>query len=98
MLNVPFGKGVTAVALPDSRLCPTCHQDLPTAAFYRNCAECKECKRNRSRQNRMAQARKIIAFERFVGILVDLAKATTETSPPRHRGGGPIAITAEATR
>ncbi len=80
MQNVPDGEGLTVADLPNSqRLCPTCSRALPVEAFYRRCAECKDCKRNRSRQNRISQSRKIIAFERFVGILADLAKSTTDS-------------------
>jgi hypothetical protein len=80
MLNVPTRKGLTVEGLSNSqRHCPTCRQNRSAEAFYRGCAECKDCKRHRSRQNRIAQTRKIIAFERFIGILVDLAKSTSDS-------------------
>lgn len=55
------------------RPCPTCSRPWTAEAFYDNCAECKACKRDRSKRNRALQARKIAAFERFVDVLVDLA-------------------------
>ena len=64
------------------RLCPTCRLTLSPDAFYRGCSECKGCKRQRSKLNRVAQTRKVIAFERFLGVLADLAKATSDTSRP----------------
>lgn len=53
--------------------CATCGRPWAADAFYANCGECKDCKRNRSQRNRAEQARKIAAFERFVDVLVDLA-------------------------
>lgn len=62
------------------RPCATCGRPWDADAFYPNCGECKDCKRKRSRNNRAVQARKIVAFERFVDALVNLAGKTTE--PP----------------
>lgn len=53
--------------------CPSCRQSKSVDEFYANCAECKPCKRTRSRNNRALQARKIAAFERFVEALFVLA-------------------------
>lgn len=55
------------------RDCPTCHRPWSADAFYANCAECKACKRERSRRNRAVQARKIAAFERLVEGLVAIS-------------------------
>lgn len=65
---------------PEHRRCPTCSQSLPRDAFYDSCAECKACKRHRSQQNRMLQARKLAAFERFVDVLIDLADRSGEVA------------------
>ena len=61
------------------RPCPTCKRPWDANLFYVNCAECKDCKRKRSRNNRAVQARKIAAFERFVDALVNLADRTAES-------------------
>lgn len=55
------------------RTCPTCNVSKPQDAYYRNCSECRECKKARSRNARLLQARKLAAFERFVGLLFDLS-------------------------
>lgn len=60
------------------RLCKSCRRTLSVAAFYSSGTECKECKRGRSKRNRMLQARKLAAFERFVDVLVDIADKTME--------------------
>jgi hypothetical protein len=57
---------------PERRRCRTCEQTLDVAAFYENCSECKDCKRDRSRRNRLLQARKLAAFERFLDVLTSL--------------------------
>jgi hypothetical protein len=66
--------------LEQKRPCTTCGRPWDADTFYANCGECKDCKRKRSRDNRVAQARKIAAFERFVDALVNLADRTAE--PP----------------
>ena len=66
--------------LEQKRPCATCDRPWDADAFYSNCGECKDCKRQRSRNNRAVQARKIAAFERFVEALVNLAERTT--GPP----------------
>jgi hypothetical protein len=60
--------------------CPTCRAFKPGSEFYAGVAECKACKRDRSRRNRTEQARKIAAFERFVDALIIFADKTGE--PP----------------
>jgi hypothetical protein len=60
--------------------CPTCRTSKPVSEFYAGVAECKDCKRSRSRNNRAMQARKVAAFERFVDALIVLADRTPE--PP----------------
>ncbi len=62
------------------RRCPTCDIPQVADAFYANCAECKSCKRARSKHNRMVQARKLAAFERLVDAL-----AARYTEPPELR-------------
>lgn len=62
------------------RPCPTCDRVWSEGAFYATCRECKECKRARSRHNRAVQARKLAAFERFVGVLIDLSRRTETNS------------------
>jgi predicted nucleic acid-binding Zn ribbon protein len=63
------------------RDCPTCGHTQPMDAFYENCSECKNCKRQRSQQNRAVQARKIAAFERFVDVLTVLVHCTSDPRP-----------------
>jgi hypothetical protein len=58
------------------RLCRTCAHPRSETEFYNGCAECKTCKRSRSKRNRALQARKLAAFERFVDVLVTLADRT----------------------
>lgn len=62
----------------ETRECPTCERTLPADAFYRGCAECKACKRKRSKENRIAQTRKVAAFERFVEVFIDIARRSPE--------------------
>lgn len=64
---------------PQRGPCHTCSRPWAEAAFYNGCSECKACKRDRSKRNRMLQARKIAAFERFVDVLVVL---TTRADAP----------------
>ena len=65
--------------------CPTCRRTLPAGEFYANCAECKGCKKDRSRNHRALQARKVAAFERFVDVLAELAGRSAEPSAERSR-------------
>jgi hypothetical protein len=60
--------------------CPTCRVSKSGSQFYAGVAECKSCKRDRSRRNRTVQARKIAAFERFVDALILIAGKAGE--PP----------------
>lgn len=53
--------------------CPTCTRPWSEDDFYANCSECKTCKRARSRQHRMDQARKLALAERFMDVLAELA-------------------------
>lgn len=69
---------------PAQRSCPTCSRPWAEKDFYENCSECKPCKRDRSRRNRAAQARKIAAFERFVDVLAALT-ARSEPAPEQAR-------------
>lgn len=62
------------------RPCPTCGRPWSAAAFYDGCAECKVCKRGRSKRNRMVQARKLAAFERFVDVLINIADRVDDPS------------------
>jgi hypothetical protein len=64
----------------DRKHCPSCRAYKPDSEFYAGVAECKACKRDRSRRNRAVQARKIAAFERFVDALIIFADNTGE--PP----------------
>jgi hypothetical protein len=57
----------------ETRRCPTCRQSKAPGEFYSTGTECKDCKRDRSRQNRAVQARKIAFAERLVEALYDLA-------------------------
>ena len=61
------------MAQPGHKPCPTCKRPWDAEAFYANCAECKECKRQRSKDNRTVQARKIAVAERLIDVLADLA-------------------------
>jgi hypothetical protein len=64
--------------------CPTCRVSKSGSEFYAGIAECKACKRDRSRRNRVMQARKIAAFERFVDALIliaDMAGEPPERAP-----------------
>lgn len=54
--------------------CPTCGCTWSAEGFYVGCAECKSCKRNRSRRNRVLSARKIALAERVIDALVSLAE------------------------
>jgi hypothetical protein len=63
--------------------CPTCRVSKPGSEFYAGVAECKACKRDRSRRNRADQACKIAAFERFVDALIAIADKTGD--PPAER-------------
>lgn len=58
--------------------CPTCRASKPDSEFYPGVAECKACKRDRSRRNRALQARKIAAFERLVDALIIFANKSGE--------------------
>ena len=60
-------------AMSGRKRCPTCRGSKPDSEFYTGVAECKACKRGRSRTNRAVQARKIAAFERFVDALILIA-------------------------
>jgi hypothetical protein len=53
-----------------NRPCPTCSRPWSEDAFYAGCAECKVCKRSRSKRNRAAQARRLAAFDRFVEVVM----------------------------
>lgn len=69
------------------RQCPTCSRIWAADAFYKDCGECKPCKRDRSRRNRAIQGRKVAAFERFVDVLVML-NAQASASPKGQAGNG----------
>lgn len=77
MKNVQPRTGPVQTAAEPMRPCPTCRKPWSANAFYDGCSECKECKRNRSKQNRAMQARKVAAFERFVDVLFVFADRTT---------------------
>lgn len=70
----------------DRKCCVTCRASKPDSEFYTGAAECKTCKRDRSRRNRAEQARKIAAFERLVDALIIFADKTGE--PPGRADGG----------
>lgn len=53
--------------------CPTCGRPWSPEEFYTSSTECRPCKRDRSRQNRLVAARKIALAERVVDVLADLA-------------------------
>lgn len=55
------------------RPCPTCQRPWSAEDFYGSATECRPCKRERSRQNRLVAARKIALAERFVDVLVNMA-------------------------
>ncbi len=67
------------------RECPTCDTSKPQQAFYRNCSECKDCKKARSKNARLLQARKLAAFERFIGLLFDLSSRAASVEVGRLR-------------
>jgi hypothetical protein len=67
------------------RPCRTCDRPWASEEFYEGCSECKACKRDRSRRNRAAQARKIAAFERFVDVLIVLADRAGEPTDENTR-------------
>jgi len=53
---------------------PKCGRPWSEEAFYANCTECKNCKRQRSRDDRAAKARQVAVAERLVEALFDLAR------------------------
>ena len=59
-----------------TRECPNCGP-LPASEFYAGCSECKSCKRQRSKDHRAVQARKLAIAERLVDVLADLARGTS---------------------
>lgn len=58
---------------PPRSSCPTCGRPWSAEDFYDSSVECRPCKRDRSRRNRLATARKVALAERFVETLVRLA-------------------------
>lgn len=61
-----------------SRRCATCRQTKTAAEFYAGCAECKPCKRGRSKRNRDVQAHKLEVVERLIDVLAGIAARTIE--------------------
>lgn len=57
----------------DPQPCTTCDRPWAEDEFYEGCSECKVCKRQRSKDHRLLQARKIAAVERLVDVLVTLS-------------------------
>jgi hypothetical protein len=89
-MNVPNEEA--GVAGPGrSRRCPTCRQTKTAAEFYAGCAECKPCKRGRSKRNRDVQAHKLEVVERLIDVLAGIAARTVGQLPQ-----GDIAAPAEA--
>ena len=56
--------------------CGTCRQPKEAAEFYAGCAECKPCKRGRSKRNRDVQAYKIEVVERLIEVLAGIARTS----------------------
>ncbi|ROP21268.1 hypothetical protein [Couchioplanes caeruleus] len=52
--------------------CRNCDRDRLASDFYKSATECIECKKDRSRRNRMAAARKLVLAERLLDLLTDL--------------------------
>lgn len=50
--------------------CVTCSRPWSPEEFYSSSRECRICKRERSRQNRLIAARKIALAERFIDAVV----------------------------
>lgn len=53
--------------------CRTCTRECPVSDFYKSETECIECKKDRSRRNRMLSARKLVLAERLLDLLTVLA-------------------------
>jgi len=82
-VNVPSEEaGVAGLGRP--RRCQTCRQTKPAAEFYAGCAECKPCKRDRSKRNRDVQAHKLEVVERLIEVLAGIAARTTEGDIAAH--------------
>ena len=56
-----------------TRACPTCGDDRDESEFYETSVECRECKRERSRQNRQLTAQKVQLADRLLDIVGHLA-------------------------
>lgn len=55
-------------------ICSTCGCLGAPDEFYGTSTECRTCKRTRSQQNRLIAARKIALAERFIDVVMELAR------------------------
>jgi hypothetical protein len=86
-VNVPSEEA--GVAGPGrSRRCTACRKTKAAGEFYAGCAECKPCKRGRSKRNRDEQAHKLELVERLIEVLAGIAASAPVP--------GDIAASAEA--
>ena len=56
------------------RTCSTCGYSGPVGDFYDTSAECRDCKRSRSRLNRVVTAQKVALADRLLDIVERLAE------------------------
>lgn len=69
--------------------CRTCERPLPPDEFYAGTTECRDCKKERSRQSRLLAARKIAFAERVIDLLIDLTGQGWRPDLCEHANRGP---------